>query len=148
MFSGSFLGRCGKDAEILTGASGEQYVALNVAESYYSKGETLTRWYKVYASFPRALKLAQYWKKGRLLEIVGELVKHNIYEDKDGKPQLQLVVNAFRVEFPPVGKKKDEQTGEQKSSTPPPVSEEDVNNTPQMPFETPAGGEGTDDLPF
>jgi single-strand DNA-binding protein len=148
MFSGSFLGRCGKDAEILTGASGEQYVALNVAESYYSKGETLTRWYKVYASFPRALKLAQYWKKGRLLEVVGELVKHNIYEDKDGKPQLQLVVNAFRVEFPPVGKKRDEQTGEQKSSTPPPVSEEDVNNTPQMPFEAPAGGEGTDDLPF
>ena len=140
MFSGSFLGRCGKD--------GEQYVALNVAESYYSKGETLTRWYKVYASFPRALKLAQYWKKGRLLEVVGELVKHNIYEDKDGKPQLQLVVNAFRVEFPPVGKKRDEQTGEQKSSTPPPVSEEDVNNTPQMPFEAPAGGEGTDDLPF
>ena len=114
MFSGSFLGRCGKDAEILTGASGEQYVAL----------------------------------KGRLLEVVGELVKHNIYEDKDGKPQLQLVVNAFRVEFPPVGKKRDEQTGEQKSSTPPPVSEEDVNNTPQMPFEAPAGGEGTDDLPF
>ena len=148
MFTGNFIGRVGKDAEVVKGVNGTEFVSMDLAENYYSKGETLTRGYKVYASFPRALKLAQYWKKGRLLEVVGELVKHNIYEDKDGKPQLQLVVNAFRVEFPPVGKKKDEQTGEQKSSTPPPVSEEDVNNTPQMPFEAPAGGEGTDDLPF
>ena len=147
MFSGSFLGRCGKDAEILTGASGNQYVALNVAESVYSKGETSTQWYKVYASFPRALKLAQYWKKGRLLEIVGEFVTPNLYEDRDGKPQVQLVVNAFRIEFPPIGKKKDEQTGDQ-AITPPPVSEEDISKTPQMPFAAPSNDSTADDLPF
>ncbi len=147
MFSGSFIGRCGRDAEILQGSSGENYVALNVAESYYSKGETKTRWYKVYANFPRALKLAQYWKKGRLLEIVGEFAQDGvkIYEDKQGKPQYQIVINAFRIEFPPIGKKKDETT-DNTNGTIPPVTEADRKATPNMPFESPSGE--TEDLPF
>ena len=147
MFSGSFIGRCGKDAEIVHGVNGD-FVSINVAESYYDKGETKTRWYRVRSNTPRALRMAQYWTKGRQLEIIGEIRDVNIYEDGQGKPQSQIVVNAFRIEFVNSGKKRDDQGREQKTETQPaPVSDAERQATPQMPFAPAADGQ-TDDLPF
>ena len=146
MFSGSFIGRCGKDAEIVQGVNGE-FVSINIAESYYSKGETKTRWYRVRSNTPRALKMAKYWTKGRQLEIVGEIKDVNIYEDNQGKPQYQIVVNAFRIEFVNSGKRQDGQNSEQNNTTQPaPVSEAERQATPSMPFAPTE--DGKDDLPF
>lgn len=143
MFTGSFIGRCGKDAEIVTGANGD-FVSIDMAENYYSKGETKTRWNRVRCSSPSALKRAKYWTKGRQLEVVGELAGVNIYEDKNGKPQYQMVINAFRIEFINTGKKREEQS----AANPDPVSEAERQATPQMPFEAPATDGTQDDLPF
>lgn len=146
MFTGNFIGRVGKDAEVVKGVNDTEFVSMDLAENYYSKGETKTRWIRVRCSTPRALKMAQYWTKGRQLEVVGELANINIYEDSQGKPQYQMIVNAFRVEFVNTGKKKDGQETT-KNAKPAPVSEADRQATPSMPFEAPAT-EGTDDLPF
>lgn len=146
MFTGNFIGRCGKDAKVLQGINGE-FVTLDIAENYYSKGETKTRWIRVRCGTPRAVKMAKYWTKGRQLEIVGELVDVNIYEDSQGKPQYQMVVNAFRIEFVDSGKKRNPQeNSEQTAAQPTPVSDADRQTTPTMPFEAPA--DTSDDLPF
>ena len=85
MFTGNFIGRVGKDAEVVQGVNGTEFVSMDIAESYYAKGETKTRWIRVRCSTPRALKMAKYWTKGRQLEVVGELANINIYEDSQGK---------------------------------------------------------------
>lgn len=148
MFSGSFIGRCGKNAEIVESAYGE-FVSLNVAESYYYKGENKTRWYRVKISTPRALKMAQYWTKGRQLEIVGELVgEPYIYEDTEGRKQCQFKVNAFRIEFVSSGKRQEIKNGEGNAENKiAPVSDADIKATPDLPFEA-AATNGDDDLPF
>ena len=71
MFTGNFIGRVGKDAEVVKGVNDTEFVSMDLAENYYSKGETKTRWIRVRCSTPRALKMAQYWTKGRQLEVVG-----------------------------------------------------------------------------
>lgn len=147
MFSGSFIGRCGKDAEIVHGANGD-FVSINVAESYYSKGETRTRWYRVRSNTPRALKMAQYWTKGRQLEVVGEINDVSIYENAQGKPQYQIVVSAFRIEFVASGKTQEVKTeGAAAENNIAPVSDADIKATPQLPFEAPAAN-AEENLPF
>ena len=147
MFTGNFIGRVGKDAEIVKGVNGDEFVSMDLAENYYAKGENRTRWIRVRCSTPRALKMAKYWTKGRQLEVVGELVNISIYEDKQGKPQYQMIVNAFRVEFVNSGKKKNEQENPQNNNQPAPVSEAERQATPAMPFEAPSS-DNADDLPF
>ena len=147
MFTGNFIGRVGKDAEIVKGVNGGEFVSMDLAENYYAKGENRTRWIRVRCSTPRALKMAKYWTKGRQLEVVGELVNISIYEDKQGKPQYQMIVNAFRVEFVNSGKKKNEQENPQNNNQPAPVSEAERQATPTMPFEAPSS-DNADDLPF
>lgn len=148
MFTGNFIGRVGKDAEVIQGINGGKFVSMDLAENYYSKGENKTRWIRVRCSTPRALKMAKYWTKGRQLEIVGELADISIYEDKQGKPQYQMIVNAFRVEFVNSGKKKEDQENAQSTnSQPAPVSEADRQATPTMPFDAPTA-DNADDLPF
>lgn len=145
MFTGSFIGRVGQDAKIVDNEKG-QFVSMNLAENYYSKGENKTRWIKVIGFTPRCLNMAKYWTKGRQLEVVGELVDVNIYDDKQGKPQYQMVVNAFRVEFVNTGKKRESQ---KEDVQPAPVTEADIKSTPEMPFESATNsGEQQEDLPF
>ena len=147
MFTGNFIGRVGKDAEIVKGVNGDEFVSMDLAENYYAKGENRTRWIRVRCSTPRALKMAKYWTKGRQLEVVGELVNISIYEDKQGKPQYQMIVNAYRVEFVNSGKKKDKQESPQNNNQPAPVSEAERQAIPTMPFEAPSS-DNADDLPF
>ena len=150
MFTGSFIGRCGKDAVVKQNNNGD-YVAIDVAEDYFSRNEKKTRWWRVYCMTQKAVKLAQYFTKGRQLQFVGEFSNVDIYEEKKtGKPTYQLVMFAYRVEFINSGKKKELQNAdnaENRGETQPaPVSEAERKATPAMPFT--ASTEEKDDLPF
>lgn len=144
MFSGSFIGRVGKDAKVIQGAYGD-FLSMDVAESYFSHGETKTRWIRVRSSAPKCVKMAPYFTKGRQLEIVGELSDVTIWENSQGKPNIQLIVNAFRIEFASSGRKKD---GQEQVSKPGPVSEAERAAAPKMPFEAPDENASENDLPF
>ena len=142
MLKCNFLGRVGKDAELIHGVHGD-FVSMDVAENYFYKKENKTRWLRVRCNTPRALKMYKYWTKGRLLDIAGELVDVSIYEDNQGRPSYQLILHAFSIEFGGSNKKKQENTSS--SEEPSPVSEADKQATPDMPFDN---NDTPDECPF
>ena len=56
---------------------------MDLAVNDYSMGEEVTQWVRVQSSDPAHLKLAEYFTKGRILTIQGN-VKIDQWEGKDG----------------------------------------------------------------
>ena len=146
MITVHFIGRVGKDAQVIDGSKG-QFVTMDVADEYFNKGENVTRWTRIKSSDPNIVKMAKYFTKGKPLEIHGELMKDDEWDTSNGEKRWQHVVRAKTITFVPGGKKKDDQNGGGQQSTdslptPPPAV---VENTD--PFPAPDDKDG-DDLPF
>jgi len=82
--------------------------------------------FRVHTSDPAHIKLVQYFTKGKILTIHGN-IKIDQWEGKDGTPRAQLRVHAKNIDFLNIGKK--------------PVTD---NNVPDAPTDTPK--EKKDDL--
>ena len=102
MVNVNVIGRLGADAETLDGKRGK-FVKFRVAVSDFKNGEKTTTWMGVLFSGERAEKIAQYLKKGSLISVHGtENVE--LYNDRNGAPQISREINASDVEFISVGK--------------------------------------------
>ena len=82
MIYSNFTGRVAKKAKVIDGVNG-QFISMDLAVNDYSKGEEVTQWVRVQSSDPAHLKLAEYFTKGRILTIQGN-VKIDQWEGKDG----------------------------------------------------------------
>lgn len=98
MVNVNFIGRIGRDAETKTAQNGRQFVAFNVATDEYQRGEKTTSWLRVTYTGERALKMAQYFTKGKLVNIIGSETV-STYQRQDGQTGISRDVLADKVEF-------------------------------------------------
>ena len=105
MIYSNFTGRVAKKAKVIDGVNG-QFLSMDLAVNDYSKDEEVTQWVRVQSSDPAHLKLAEYFTKGRIRPIQGN-VKIDQWESKDGTPHAQLRVHAKYLDFLNIGKKQE-----------------------------------------
>ena len=136
MIYSNFTGRVAKKARVIDGVNG-QFLSMDMAVNDYSKGEETTQWVRVQSSDPAHLKLVEYFTKGRILTIHGN-IKIDQWEGKDGTPHAQLRVHAKNIDFLNIGKKQEGAGIAANAAT--------DTNVPDAPTDTPK--EKKDDLPF
>lgn len=98
MINAFIIGRLGADSEVKTSKNGNQFVSMRVASNDYANGETTTTWVNVLWAGERALKMAQYMKKGSMVSINGPL-QMSTYTTKAGESAISIDVFADRVDF-------------------------------------------------
>lgn len=91
------IGRLGADAEVREGKNGK-FVTFRVATDEYKNNTNETIWLSVSDFTPRTLKLAEYLKKGKLIDVSG-IESCRLYNDKNGQTQIARDILADRVEF-------------------------------------------------
>ncbi len=96
-------GRLGNDPEVRYTSSGMKVITFRVATNSRRSGKDDTIWYRVTIWGEQFDKMLPYIKKGSALIITGELGKPEIYNDREGKPQVSLNVTAFHMTFSPFG---------------------------------------------
>lgn len=98
MVNVNFIGRIGRDAETKTAQNGRQFVTFNVATDEYQRGEKTTSWLRVTYTGERALKMAQYFTKGKLVNVIGSETV-STYQRQDGQIAIGRDVLADKVDF-------------------------------------------------
>lgn len=110
-------GRLGKDPELKTGASGNEYTQFSVAvdrRKAKDGEEKKTDWFRCTAFGKTAAFIEKYFKKGDGIEIQGRM-ENDPFEDKDtGKKRDSWQLMVELVEFPK-GKGSGEATGDKSS---------------------------------
>ena len=91
------IGRLGADAEVRESKNGK-FVTFRVATDEFKNNTNETVWLSVSDFTSRTLKLAEYLKKGKLIDLSG-VETCRIYNDKNGQPQIARDIIADRVEF-------------------------------------------------
>ncbi|MBI5274061.1 MAG: single-stranded DNA-binding protein [Chlamydiales bacterium] len=99
----TIAGRLGNDPEVRYTSSGMKVIAFRVATNSRRGGKDDTIWYRVTIWGEQFDKMLPYIKKGTALIITGELGKPEIYNDREGNPQVSLNVTAFHITFSPFG---------------------------------------------
>ena len=94
-------GRLGKDAEVRE-SNGSKFLSLTVAENQFVDKEKKTFWYDVIC-FNYNEKLVQYYKKGSVLFITGNLTT-DVETGKDGVTRCRRKIVADALDFLSGGK--------------------------------------------
>jgi len=108
----TIAGHLGKDPETRFTTDGKKVINLLVATTVRkgSQNET-TIWWRVTFWGDRFDRMLPYLKKGSAVIVVGELMKADIYHNKEGKPQVSLEVTGEILRFSPFGKSDKEGAG-------------------------------------
>lgn len=94
----NIIGRLGADSEIKESKLGHKYVTFRIACNEYRNNQEETSWFNVFDYSERALKMAQYWKKGSMLQVFGtETVR--IYQNQNGENAIGRDIRAYSVDF-------------------------------------------------
>lgn len=109
------MGHLGADPETRFTPSGQKVTNLRVATTVRRGGQDETVWYRVVIWGDRFDKMLPYLKKGSAIIVMGELGKPEVYNDKEGRPQVSLEITAETLRFSPFGKgdKSSSQEGDQ-----------------------------------
>ncbi len=100
----SIAGHLGADPEVRFTSTGKKVTTLRVA-CRSRKGQTeSTIWYRVTIWGEQFDKMVSYLKKGSAVIVTGELQKPEIFNDREGKPQISMDVTAHNIQFSPFGK--------------------------------------------
>ena len=94
-------GRLGKDAEVRE-SNGSKFLSLTVAENQFVDKEKKTFWYDVIC-FNYNEKLVQYYKKGSVLFVTGQLTT-DVETGKDGVARCRRKIVADALDFLSGGK--------------------------------------------
>ena len=106
-------GHLGADPEVRFTSSGKKVTTLRVA-CKGRKDETI--WWKVTVWGEEYDKMLQYFKKGSPIVVMGEMMKPEIFNDREGNPQISMQMTAQHITFSPFGKpKNDSNDGQQYS---------------------------------
>lgn len=146
-------GHLGADPEVRFTSGGQKVTTLRVAAKA-RKDETI--WWKITLWGEQFDKLVSYLKKGSSVVVIGELMKPEVYTDREGKPQVSMNLVAFNVSFSPFGRGKGGEGGQNAQSNNQQSYGGDNSGGGQGGFEAPAfensfgGGVsgGDDEIPF
>ena len=143
MLYSNFVGRIGKDgAKVIPGAKGN-FISMDVATDFYSKGENKTMWIRVRSNKDNHVKLAEYLTKGKMILVQGQQLEDSTWIGKDGEAHSQHVIIADSIDFVRTGRKKEDSQSEQQGQQ---VESAPASPTNDAPFPAPA--DNGDDLPF
>lgn len=94
-------GHLGADPETRVTSSGKKVTTLRVGVRT-RKDDTI--WWRVTIWEDQFAKMMPYFKKGSAIIAYGELHKPEIYNDREGKPQVSMEMTAIDLRFSPFGK--------------------------------------------
>ncbi len=99
----TIAGHLGADPEVRFTSSGKKVTTLRVAAKARG-GQDLTIWWRVSIWGEEHDKMISYLKKGSGVIVMGEMHKPEMFNDKDGKPQISMNMTAYHLQFSPFGK--------------------------------------------
>lgn len=97
-------GHLGADPETRFTQSGKKVTTLRVATRTRKAGNDDTIWWRVTIWGEQFDKMVSHLKKGSAIMVWGEVHKPEIFNDREGKPQVALEITAVHVQFSPFGK--------------------------------------------
>ena len=101
----TIMGHLGSDPEVRFTSSGQKVTTLRVAANQRRGGKDETFWWRVTVWGEQFDKIMTYFKKGSAIIAVGEMLKPEIYTNREGQPQVSLNFVAHNITFPPFGKR-------------------------------------------
>lgn len=98
------MGNLGSDPETRFTPDGQKVTTFRVAVNTRKGGNDETIWYRVTVWGDRFDKMLSFLKKGSAVMVIGRLAKPQIYNDREGRPQVSLEVTAEMLFFLPSNK--------------------------------------------
>jgi len=98
------LGHLGADPEVRFTSSGQKVTTLRIAENQRRGGKDETLWWRATIWGEQFDKMISYLKKGSAVIVTGEMSKPEIYNNREGQPQISLNMTAYHIAFSPFGK--------------------------------------------
>ncbi len=157
----TIAGHLGADPESRFTSTGKKVTTLRVAARTRKGAAEDTIWWRVTIWGDQFEKMLPHFKKGSPIIVYGEIHKPEIFNDREGKPQVSLEVTAVDIQFSPFGKPDRPEGGTPNASAAPfgshsaEPSHAGVPN-PYMGYSAPAGARGPqpqgqtfdDEVPF
>ena len=112
----TIMGNLGADPEVRFTSSGLKVTTLRVAANQKRSGKEETTWWRVTIWGEQFDKMMPFLKKGSSIIVMGEMSKPEIYNNRDGQPQISLNMTAYNLSFSPFGRGDRSQQQEQHSS--------------------------------
>ena len=97
-------GHLGADPETRFTQSGKKVTTLRVATKSRKGGQEVTIWWRVTIWDDQFKNMIPHLKKGSAIMASGEIQKPEIYNDRDGSPQVSMELTASHIQFSPFGK--------------------------------------------
>ncbi len=97
-------GHLGADPEVRFTSGGQKVTTLRVAARTRKGKEEATIWWRVTVWGEQFDKFISFLKKGSAIIVVGTMNKPEIFNDREGKPQVSMELTASNLMFPPFGK--------------------------------------------
>lgn len=113
----TIMGHLGADPEVRFTSSGQKVTTLRVASNQRRGGKDETFWWRVTLWGESFDKVLSYFKKGSAIIVSGEMLKPEIYTDKEGAPQVSLNLVAYHIAFPPFGRGERQEGGQQQGQS-------------------------------
>lgn len=94
-----FHARVGKDnAKVHNGKNGV-FLSVDVATDIYTGGRDVPMWVRLKTNKPNLVNLAQFLKKGKLIEVTGVLTFPETWTDKNGNIKSIIIIIADSIEL-------------------------------------------------
>lgn len=146
----NIAGHLGADPEVRFTSTGKKVSTLRVATRSRKANADVTIWWRVTIWGEQFDKMIPHLKKGSPIVAFGELQKPEIFNDREGKPQISLEIWASNIQFSPFGKP------EQREGAAPagPVAAHPAHEAPVNPYmkapahAAPSGETFDDEVPF
>lgn len=97
-------GHLGADPETRFTSTGKKVTTLRVATRTRKGQVDETIWWRVTIWGDQYDKMLAFFKKGSPIVVAGELQKPEIFNDREGKPQVSMDITAAYIQFSPFGK--------------------------------------------
>ncbi len=110
-------GHLGADPEERVTPSGQKVVTLRIAANSRKSGKDETIWWRVTIWGDRFDRMLSYLKKGSGIIVIGEMNKPEVYNDRNGNPQVSLELTAEVIRFSPFGRSQGQTNTEPGSTT-------------------------------
>lgn len=111
-------GNLGADPEVRFTSTGQKVTTFRIAVNNRRGGKEETFWWRVTVWGEQFDKLIAYLKKGSSVLVMGDMNKPEIYQDREGKPQISLGITAYNITFSPFGRSSSSSSTEQQSYQP------------------------------
>lgn len=97
-------GHLGSDPEVRFTSSGQKVTTLRVATKSRKSGKDKTIWWRVTVWGDQFDKMISFLKKGSSIIVVGEMQPPEIFNNKEGAPQVSMSITAMSLQFSPFGR--------------------------------------------